>query len=165
MHLLVIEDNPDLVENLCDFLESRGHTADVAYNGKTGLSFAQQQHYDVIILDLMLPGMDGLKVCGRYRTEGGNSPILMLTARDSLNDKLAGFGQGADDYLVKPFAMQELEVRLGALVKRGRTQEANQCLTVADLRFDPEQLRVERTGRRIELAPIPMRLLTLLMLP
>ncbi len=120
MHLLLIEDNPDLVENLSDFFESRGHTVDVAYQGTTGLSFAQRQRYDVIVLDLMLPGIDGLEVCARFRAGGGDTPILMLTARDTLDDKLVGFGNGADDYLVKPFALPELEVRLQALARRGR---------------------------------------------
>lgn len=162
MHLLLIEDNPDLVENLSDFFEARGHTVDIAYNGLSGLRFAQENRYDVIVLDLMLPGMDGLEVCARLRKEGRDIPILMLTARDTLNDKLEGFGSGADDYLVKPFALPELEVRLRALVRRGHGGSAQQLLRVADLTFDPDRLRVERAGRRIELAPIPLRILTLL---
>jgi DNA-binding response OmpR family regulator len=163
MHLLLIEDNPDLVENLSDFFESRGHTVDVAYNGPSGLSFAQQQRYDVIVLDLMLPGMDGLKVCARFRAGGGATPVLMLTARDTLSDKLDGFDTGADDYLVKPFALPELEARLRALVRRGRGEAARTELRVHDLSFDTDRLRVERAGRRIELAPIPLRILALLM--
>jgi DNA-binding response OmpR family regulator len=162
MHLLLIEDNPDLVENLSDFFEARGHTVDIAYNGLSGLRFAQENRYDVIVLDLMLPGMDGLEVCARLRKEGRDIPILMLTARDTLNDKLEGFGSGADDYLVKPFALPELEVRLRALVRRGHGGSAQQLLRVADLTFDPDRLRVERAGRRIELPPIPLRILTLL---
>jgi DNA-binding response OmpR family regulator len=162
MHLLLIEDNPDLVENLSDFFEAHGHTVDIAYNGLSGLRFAQEKTYDVIVLDLMLPGMDGLEVCARLRKEGRDTPILMLTARDTLNDKLEGFGSGADDYLVKPFALLELEVRLGALMRRGRGANPRQLLRVADLSFDPDRLRVERAGRRIELPPIPMRILALL---
>jgi DNA-binding response OmpR family regulator len=163
MHLLLIEDNPDLVENLSDFFESRGHTVDVAYTGNSGLSFAQRQRYDVIVLDLMLPGMDGLEVCARFRAGGGDTPILMLTARDTLNDKLEGFGSGADDYLVKPFALPELEVRLQALLRRGGGAATHKTLQVHDLSYEPDRLRVERAGRRIELAPIPLRLLELLM--
>lgn len=163
MHLLLIEDNPDLVENLSDFFESRGHTVDVAYQGTTGLSFAQCQRYDVIVLDLMLPGIDGLEVCTRFRAGGGDTPILMLTARDTLDDKLVGFGSGADDYLVKPFALPELEVRLQALARRGRGEAAHQTLQVHDLSYEADRLRVTRAGRRIELAPIPLRLLELLM--
>jgi DNA-binding response OmpR family regulator len=162
MHLLLIEDNPDLVENLSDFFEARGHTVDIAYNGLSGLGFALEKTYDVIVLDLMLPGMDGLEVCTRLRKEGRDTPILMLTARDTLHDKLEGFGSGADDYLVKPFALPELEVRLSALARRGRGATPQLLLRVADLSFDPERLRVERAGRRIELPPIPLRILTLL---
>jgi DNA-binding response OmpR family regulator len=163
MYLLLIEDNPDLVENLSDFFAARGHSVDIAYNGLTGLRFALENSYDVIVLDLMLPGMDGLEVCARLRAAGHDTPLLMLTARDTLSDKLEGFGRGADDYLVKPFALPELEARLSALVRRGRGEAARSLLMVHDLTLDPERLRVERAGRRIELAPIPLRILTLLM--
>lgn len=163
MHLLLIEDNPDLVENLSDFFESHGHTVDVAYSGPSGLRFAQQQRYDVVVLDLMLPGMDGLEVCARFRAGGGDAPLLMLTARDALSDKLAGFDSGADDYLVKPFALPELEVRLHALLRRCRGEAVHKTLQVHDLSYDTDRLRVERAGRRIELAPIPLRILALLM--
>lgn len=163
MHLLIIEDNPDLLENLSDFFEARGHSVDLAYNGLTGLRFAQENRYDVIVLDLMLPGMDGLEVCARLRSEGRDTPILMLTARDTLGDKLEGFESGADDYLVKPFALPELEARLTALVRRGPGQSMRARLNVLDLSFDLDRLRVDRAGRRIELGPIPMRILELLM--
>jgi len=163
MHLLLIEDNPDLVENLCEFLEARNHTVDIAYNGLTGLGFAIEKSYDVIILDLMLPGMDGLEVCSRLRREGCDTPVLMLTARDTLDNKLEGFASGTDDYLVKPFALPELGARIKALAQRGRREVVQQALVVADLRFDPDTLRVERDGRRIELAPIPLKILALLM--
>lgn len=163
MHLLLIEDNPDLVENLCEFLEARNHTVDIAYNGLTGLGFAIENRYDVIILDLTLPGMDGLEVCTRLRREGCDTPVLMLTARDTLDNKLEGFASGTDDYLVKPFALPELEARIKALAQRGRREVVRQALVVADLRFYPDTLRVERDGRRIELAPIPLKILALLM--
>lgn len=163
MHLLLIEDNPDLVENLCEFLESTGHTVDIAYNGITGLGFAIENSYDVIILDLMLPGLDGLEVCAWLRREGRDTPVLMLTARDTLHNKLEGFASGADDYLVKPFALPELGARVGALARRARREIAQQRLIVADLQYDPDTLRVERAGRRIELAPIPLKILALLM--
>jgi DNA-binding response OmpR family regulator len=163
MHLLLIEDNPDLVENLCEFLESTGHTVDIAYNGITGLGFAIENSYDVIILDLMLPGLDGLEVCAWLRREGRDTPVLMLTARDTLHNKLEGFASGADDYLVKPFALPELAARVGALARRARREITQQRLIVADLQYDPDTLRVERAGRRIELAPIPLKILALLM--
>lgn len=162
MHLLLIEDNPDLVANLSDYLESRGHSIDVAYSGTAGLHYAEEKRYDAIVLDLMLPGMDGLELCARFRSSGGDTPVLMLTARDTLGDKLDGFASGADDYLVKPFAMQELEARLIALVRRTRQQTAQKVLQVHDLTFDPERLRIERGGRRIELSPIPLRIFTVL---
>ncbi len=163
MYLLIIEDNPDLLENLSDFFETRGHSVDISRNGLSGLSFALERRYDVIVLDLMLPGMDGLEVCARLRREGCDTPVLMLTARDTMNDKLEGFSRGADDYLVKPFALPELEARLMALVRRGRSQTAQTTLIVEDLCFDLDRLRVERAGRRIDLGPIPMRILELLM--
>jgi DNA-binding response OmpR family regulator len=163
MHLLLIEDNPDLAGNLSDYFAARHHTVDMAYNGLSGLQFALENAYDVIVLDLMLPGMDGLEVCKRLRTAGHNTPVLMLTARDTLENKLEGFGSGADDYLVKPFAMPELEARLVSLSRRAHGETTRSILAVADLRFDPDSLRVERGGRRIELAPIPLRILGLLL--
>ena len=163
MYLLIIEDNPDLVENLSEFFEDRNYTVDIAYNGLTGLSFALENAYDVIILDVMLPGMDGLEVCSRLRSEGRTTPVLMLTARDTLNNKLEGFSSGTDDYLVKPFDLPELEVRLNALARRGRGEVAKPLLRIEDLQFDPATLRITRAGKRIELPPIPIKILALLM--
>jgi DNA-binding response OmpR family regulator len=161
-YILVIEDNPDLVANLFDYLEPRGYVVDVAYNAKSGLRFAQEKEYDAIVLDLMLPGMDGLEVCRRLREAGDDTPVLMLTARDTLDDKLDGFNSGADDYLVKPFAMQELVVRLKALVRRGRGEQSRETLGVGDLAFDPATLQVEREGKKITLPPIPLKILEIL---
>jgi len=164
LHVLLIEDNPDLVANLADYLEGRGHSLDIAYNGFAGLGFALEHPYDAVILDLMLPGMDGLEVCERLRAAGQTLPVLMLTARDGLEDKLEGFASGADDYLVKPFALRELEARLLAIVRRsGQGSEAGERLRVADLELDVGTRRLTRAGRGIELAPIPMRLLEVLM--
>lgn len=165
MHLLVIEDNPDLVANLCEFLEERGHTADIAYNGYAGLGFAVENSYDAVVLDLMLPGIDGLEVCARLRAAGRTMPVLMLTARDSLEDKLEGFASGADDYLIKPFALLELEARLQALVRRGRGESEHGAhrLQVADLTLDIATWQVSRAGQTIELPPIPLKILELLM--
>jgi len=166
MHVLVIEDNPDLVANVADFLEGRGHTLDIAYNGYAGLGFALENDYDAMILDLMLPGIDGFEVCARLRSAGRALPVLMLTARDGLEDKLEGFASGADDYLVKPFALQELEARLVAIARRsgsghpGRTAER---LRVADLEMDLATRRVTRAGQLVDLPPIPMKFLEVLM--
>jgi DNA-binding response OmpR family regulator len=163
MHLLVIEDNPDLVANLVDYLESRGHTVDVAFDGWAGLQRAMDEPFDALVLDLMLPGLDGVEVCRRLRGAGRGLPVLMLTARDTLQDKLEGFAGGADDYLVKPFALQELEVRLAALVRRSRGGASAPVLRVADLELDPESRRVRRGGRTLELPPISLRILELLL--
>jgi len=163
MHLLVIEDSPDLVDNLCEYMETRGHTVDVAYDGLGGLRLALQNNYDALVLDLMLPGMDGLEVCARMREAGRGTPVLMLTARDTLDNKLEGFDNGADDYMIKPFALPELEARLKAMARRARGEHARRILRIADLSFDPDTLRVERDGKRIELPPIPLKILALLM--
>jgi len=162
MYILVIEDNPDLVANLYDYLEPKGYVLDAAYDARSGMQFIQDKVYDAIVLDLTLPGLDGLEVCRRIRDAGVNVPVLMLTARDTLEAKLDGFTAGTDDYLVKPFALQELEARLRALVRRARGEQEREVLQVADLMLDPETLRVERAGQQISLPPIPLKLLTLL---
>lgn len=162
MYILVIEDNPDLVANLYDFLEPLGYVVDAAYDARAGLRFAQENDYDVIVLDLMLPGMDGIEMCRRLRDSGNLTPVLMLTARDTLDDKLEGFSSGADDYLVKPFALQELEVRLKALVRRMRGEQKRDVLRVDDLTFHPDTLQVKRGGKMIALPPIPLKMLEIL---
>jgi DNA-binding response OmpR family regulator len=163
MYILVIEDNPDLVANLYDSLEPRGYVVDAAYDARSGLRFARDNDYDAIVLDLTLPDMDGHEVCSRLRDAGHDTPVLMLTARDTLDDKLEGFARGTDDYLVKPFAMQELDVRLKALVKRVRGEHSRELLRVGDLVYDPATLRVEKDGTVISLPPIPLKILALLM--
>lgn len=161
MHILIVEDNPDLVANLVEFLEERGHSVDIAYNGYTALGFALENDYDAIVLDLMLPGIDGLEVCAKLRAAERQPPILMLTARDSLEDKLDGFASGADDYLVKPFALLELEARLQALVRRNL--RGGRRLQVDDLTLDTATLQATRAGQPLDLPPIPLKLLQLLM--
>ncbi len=119
MHILIIEDDPAIATNLYDFLEARGHSVDAAADGITGLHLAVTQKFDGILLDLSLPGMDGITLCRKLRQEANlDTPVLMLTARDTLDDKLKGFDCGADDYLVKPFALKEVEARLVAMHKR-----------------------------------------------
>lgn len=163
MKLLIVEDNPDLVANIYDFFEARGHSVDAAYDAFSGLKFAAERRYDAIILDLMLPGMDGLEVCGRLREGGTDTPILMLTARDTLDNKLEGFASGADDYLIKPFALSELEARLEALHRRATGTTAHAEMRVTDLAFNPDTLEVRRNGKAIKLPPIPLRILEVLM--
>ncbi len=163
MKILVIEDNRDIAANIADYLEPRGHVLDFAATGPHGLQLALLEHYDVIVLDIVLPGFDGMELCRRLRAQGRTAvPVLMLTARDQLEDKLEGFQSGTDDYLVKPFSVKELEVRLQALIKRGVPQTA-QRLTVGDLHYDPQTLAATRAGRTLELNPMQRKLLELLM--
>lgn len=162
MHILLIEDNPDLAANISDYLAAHDHVIDFAGDGVTGLHLGVVNSYDAIILDVRLPGIDGLTLCQKLRKEARrNTPVLMLTARDTLNDKLEGFKAGADDYLVKPFSLEELEARLHALVRR--MQHAANRLQVADLVLDIDTQEVRRGGHLIELTPIAFRLLGLLM--
>ncbi|MDE2219536.1 MAG: response regulator transcription factor [Gammaproteobacteria bacterium] len=164
MNVLLIEDSADLAANVGEFLESRGLTVDYAYDGRSGLHLAASNRYDVLILDLNLPGIDGLTLCRRLR-EGSHRdlPILMLTARDTEHDKLTGFEAGTDDYLTKPFSLQELLARLRALARRASGSSQEVTLEVGDLSFDAKALEVRRGTRRIELTPIELRLLELLM--
>src|SRR5512143_4233913 len=164
LHILVIEDNPDLAANVCDFLEAKGHVADVAGDGVTGLHLAVTRDYDAIVLDIVLPGMDGLTMCRKFREEAKrNTPVLMLSARDALDDRVAGLECGADDYVLKPFALREVEARLRALIRRSRSEVGEAVLRVADLAFDPALVKVSRGARTIGLPPIPLKLLELLM--
>lgn len=165
MRILIIEDHPDILANLYGFLEPKGHVLDSATNGYSGLGLASENEYDVIILDVMLPGLSGLEFCQRLRTELNRAtPVLMLTARDSLDDKIAGFESGADDYLVKPFSLIELEVRLKALVRRaeGRTA-AGTTLRFGDLTFNPDTMEATRAGQRLVLTRTGFTLLRTLM--
>jgi DNA-binding response OmpR family regulator len=162
LSILVVEDNADLAANIVDYLEERGHRMDTASNGVTGLHLASSGDFDVIILDLMLPGMDGLTLCRRLRSEGRKpTPVLILTARGTLDDKVAGFDCGADDYLVKPFELRELELRLQALARRVRGDAGMRLLQVADLEFDLDARKVRRGGNAVELPTMPLRILEL----
>lgn len=164
LKILVVEDNPDLAANLVDYLEARGHLADVAGDGLAGLRLAIAHDYDVIVLDLVLPGLDGVSLCRRLRQEVGKlTPVLMLTARDSLDDKITGLEVGADDYVVKPFVLREVEARVKALARRAQASSPRQVLQVDDLQFDTGTFRVLRAGRVIELPPIALRILEALM--
>ena len=163
MRILVIEDNNDIAANLGDFLEERGHTVDFAADGVTGLHLAVVNEFDAIVLDLNLPGMDGLEVCRKLRHEARKqTPVLMLTARDSLENKLDGFEAGADDYLVKPFALQEVDARLTVLLRRGKGPQAR-VLNVADLEYNLDTLEVRRGGKLLQLNPTALKILQALM--
>lgn len=163
MRLLLIEDSQDLAANIGEFLEARHHLVDYAGDGLTGLHLAATNSYDAVILDLGLPGLDGVMLCKRLRNDAGSSlPILMLTARDTERDKLIGFEVGADDYLTKPFSLPELHARLLVLQRRSKGGGTN-ILQVADLTLDRQTLVCRRAGTRLELTPSGYKLLERLM--
>jgi two-component system OmpR family response regulator len=151
MRVLVVEDEIKLAALLRRGLLEEGHAADVAASGEDALWMAQATPYDAIVLDLMLPGVDGLEVCRRLRGDGVWSPVLMLTARDGVGDRVGGLDAGADDYLTKPFAFAELLARLRALARRGAV-ERPAVLSVGELRLDPATRRVWRGETRIDLS-------------
>ncbi|WP_206076640.1 response regulator transcription factor [Pseudoalteromonas rubra] len=165
--VLLIEDNQDLSRNIGEYFESQGAVVDFAHTGELGAKLALEQFYDCVVLDVMLPKMDGLAVCRQLRTEANRHiPIIMLTARDTLDDKLSGFSLGADDYLTKPFALEELWVRCNALARRHllnsehtlRLGEGEQALSL-----NSQTQQVERAETPVTLQPIPFKILRLLM--
>lgn len=163
LRILVVEDNADIAENIGDYLEQQGHILDFAMDGIGGLHLAVTLDFDVIVLDIMLPGMDGLTFCRKLRNEANMStPVLMLTARDTLSDKLEGFDAGADDYLVKPFALEELAARIGVLARRS-SQMLPSRLCLADLDVDIAKMQVQRAGRKIELNRACLKILVMLL--
>ncbi|MDO5610421.1 MAG: response regulator transcription factor [Pseudomonadota bacterium] len=164
MRLLVVEDNRDLLANLFDYFEARGHVLDAAPDGVTGLHLAVTQPYDAIILDWMLPRLEGPGLLRKLRTEQGlQTPVIMLTARNELTDKITGFRAGADDYLTKPFELAELEIRLEAVLARCRGPEPAAALRVHDLEIDRQTLQISRAGKAIHLYPACRKLLEVLM--
>ena len=163
VRVLIVEDNRDICENIAAYLDKHNYVMDFAYDGISAMHLALTNPFDVIVLDLMLPRMDGLSFCQKLRADAEvETPVLMLTARDTLDDKLKGFEAGADDYLIKPFALQELHARLQALYKRSHGKAAS-LLTVGDLTMNRATLQVHRAGQRVDLTPAGMRLLQRLM--
>jgi DNA-binding response OmpR family regulator len=163
VRVLIVEDNRDICANIAAYLEKHSYILDFAYDGISAMHLALTNPFDVIVLDLMLPGMDGLSFCKKLRADANiDKPVLMLTARDTLEDKLQGFEAGADDYLVKPFALQELHARLQALYKRSHGKTDN-LLTVGELTLNRSTLQVHRAGQRVDLNPTCMKLLQRLM--
>ena len=162
--LLLIEDHKDIAEMVIAYLEGRGFEVDYAADGVTGLHLAVSNVYDTIILDLMLPGMDGLELCRKLRQEARkDTPVIMLTARDTVGDKITGLDTGADDYLVKPFAIQELEARVRSLVRRHKGETAKEILAIGDLSVDTSTLIVRRAGKQLTITPIGLKILMILM--
>jgi DNA-binding response OmpR family regulator len=164
MHILVVEDEQRLAFLLRRVLLEERHTVDLAHDGPAGLDLALSDTYDVVILDLMLPGMDGLEICRQMRAERIMTPVLMLTARGEVEDRVTGLNVGADDYLTKPFAMEELLARINALLRRRNRpfDEAHQ-LTAGDLTLDLVRHEARREGRLIELTAKEFALLEYLM--
>jgi DNA-binding response OmpR family regulator len=164
MRLLLIEDSQDLIKELADFFESQGDIIDTAVDGITGLHLAVVNDYDAIVLDLGLPGISGLELCKHLREKAQKwVPVLMLTARDTLEDKICGFEQGADDYLVKPFSLKELKLRLEALTRRHLLGHQQSTLAFSDLMLNTATREANRNGKPIELTVIEFKILELLM--
>lgn len=164
LSVLVVEDDIDLARNLCDFLEIKGYLPDHACDIATARHLLGCESYDLVVLDVSLPGGSGISLCKVIRHELRQTiPIVMLTAKDDLDSKLDAFDLGADDYIVKPAALREIEARIRALIRRARREVESDTLTVADLRMDTGSLRIERAGQLISLPPVPLRILRLLM--
>jgi DNA-binding response OmpR family regulator len=162
--ILLIEDHNDIAEMVTAYFERRGFEVDYAADGVTGLHLAVSNNYDAIILDLMLPGMDGIDVCHKLRSEARrDTPVIMLTARDTLDDKITGLDTGADDYLVKPFDIKELEARVRSLIRRHKGETAKETYTIGDLTVDTATLSVKRAGKELNMTPTGLKILTVLM--
>jgi DNA-binding response OmpR family regulator len=163
VYILVVEDERRLAQVVRKVLEEEGHTVDLAYDGEDGLAMAMDGSHDVIVLDILLPGMDGLEVCRAVRANRVDTPVLLLTALDAVEDRVRGLDAGADDYLPKPFAFQELLARLRALGRRRVQAREPDELQVGDLMLDLRRRRAQRAGKTIELSPKEFALLEFLM--
>lgn len=159
MRILVVEDEPRIVEFVKRGLEQEGFQVDVAADGKIGLSYALSYAYDVIVLDIMLPFMNGFEICAEIRNRGMDTPVIMLTARDAVADRVEGLNTGADDYLTKPFAFEELIARIKAVSRRKRVAITANFVRVGDLEIDLDRHKVTRSGQDIELTPKEFKLL------
>jgi len=151
MRILVVEDEIKLANAVRRALQLQKYAVDIAYDGQSGLDLAVGESFDLIILDVMLPGIDGMEICRRIRREGIKTPVLMLTAKGRISDKITGLDTGADDYMVKPFSFEELFARVRALFRRS-VQSPDPLLQVKDLTLDPVSFKVERSGKSIKLS-------------
>jgi DNA-binding response OmpR family regulator len=163
LYILVVEDERRLAQVVRKVLEEEGHTVDVAHDGEDGLALALEGTHDVVLLDVMLPGLDGFEVCRRLRAERVDTPVLLLTALDAVDDRVRGLDAGADDYLPKPFAFQELLARLRALGRRRVQARDPDQLRTDDLVLDLRRRRAERAGKVIDLSPKEFSLLEFLL--
>jgi len=151
MRILVVEDEVKIARTIKKGLELKGYAVDAVNDGETGYSYALDDDYDLVVLDRMLPGMDGIELCQKVRAEGVHTPILMLTARGTIGDKVEGLNSGADDYLVKPFSFEELNARVKALLRRPTTQTGT-IITIDDLSMDTTTYEVKRGAKPIKLS-------------
>ena len=163
MRLLIVEDNPHIVSFMREALEGQGYTPEVVSDGQKAIDLALAGQYEMILLDVLLPGLSGLEVCQRLRDQGSRVPILMLTALDSVADRVKGLEAGADDYLCKPFAVEELVARVRALLRRVPVEGKEPVLKVADLTLDRSTWEVRRAGRLVSLTQREFTLLEYLM--
>lgn len=162
--LLIIEDDRDLARNLVDYLGLRGYLVDYAADGLSAENLLKSNEYDLVVLDLNLPGIDGISLCKRFRHEMlGKAPVVILTAQDDVDVKISALDIGADDYLVKPVTLRELDARIRALIRRAGAEPEGPLLSVGDLTFNTGTMKIERAGQTLVLPPIPMRILALLM--
>jgi two-component system, OmpR family, manganese sensing response regulator len=169
MRILLVDDEQEMADPLSQVLKRQGYEVDVAYDGDRGSQLALHQPYDLLILDWMLPGRSGLEICQQVRSQGNTTPVLFLTAKDTIDDRVQGLDAGADDYLVKPFELRELMARVRALLRRPGTTApsgesgTSQRLSVGDLELDIDNQRAYRQGREIELSDKETQLLRYLM--
>ncbi len=161
--ILVVEDEPAISDVVSTALRHHGHTITTAEHGRRGRDLALAEEFDLIVLDVMLPGLDGYAICRELRAAGSPTPVLFLTARDAPDDRIAGFVTGGDDYLTKPFRVEELVLRVSAILRRTGREAPQDRLAVADLVLDPSAHEVRRGGAPIELSPTEFRLLHYLM--
>ncbi len=163
MRILVAEDERELNSIIAKRLADEDYAVDSVFDGKNALEYMLTTSYDIVLLDVMMPGMDGFEVLKRYRAEGGTSPVLFLTARDAVSDRVRGLDSGGDDYLVKPFAFQELLARMRVLLRRNDGKNKSSVLQVGDLSLDTSSHRAVRRGREIELSSKEFSILEFLM--
>ena len=164
LSLLLVEDHRQLAQSVLEYLEQQGALVEYAGDGRLARELLREHHFDLILLDVMLPGEDGYSLCRYLREELTlDTPVIFLTARDQLDDKITGFSTGGDDYIVKPFALPELLARVQAQVRRSRGEVAPHLLRVADLELDPARQDVRRAGQPVKLSPTAFRILRILM--